>query len=288
MWDKAKLSELSPHNAQVTAAYVGGGSAGEAVEVRCTYSMRASGCGTKIECESVYKVDVEGGMIVTNSCEVSPFLPPLPRIGLQLAVNPQLRRLIYFGRGPFENYPDRCSGARLGLYESHVDETFVPYIVPCENGLRTDVRFVALVTEAGKGLLVSAAPSEVFCFGARRCTAHHLHAATHACDVQLGEHVTVNLDYKHMPCGGNDSWFVTPRRTTLDPRNPLSECPKSTTRNPASCGVLIAHLHLHTHTHTHKHTHTQEPCPLARIPHKARKLHLLSAIATHHISRSMK
>jgi hypothetical protein len=35
-------------------------------------------------------------------------MPPLPRVGMQLTLNPALRNLTYYGRGPHETYADRC------------------------------------------------------------------------------------------------------------------------------------------------------------------------------------
>jgi beta-galactosidase len=61
----------------------------------------------------------------------------------------------YFGRGPGENYIDRASGSKVGLYKTTTDEMYVPYTRPQENGHRTDTRWVSL-TGTKKGILVVA------------------------------------------------------------------------------------------------------------------------------------
>eukprot|EP00961_Rhodomonas_salina_P237199 3206007-Rhodomonas_salina.1 len=48
-----------------------------------------------------------------------------------------LENLCYFGDGPHECYTDRKLGARVGRHETTVDETFVKYLYPSENGTRS-------------------------------------------------------------------------------------------------------------------------------------------------------
>ncbi|KAJ1478510.1 galactose mutarotase-like domain-containing protein [Baffinella frigidus] len=136
---------------------------------------------------------------------------------MTLTLPKELTNLAYFGHGPHESYTDRKLGAPLGAYETTVDETFVPYLAPSENGARAGVRWCALTNAAGKGLLVSpACNGETFLFSAHRFTPHDLHKATHPHEVPLRDEVTLCVplrdevtlcvDHQHMPCGGNDSW----------------------------------------------------------------------------------
>ena len=210
MWDKLGLARLKATDACAevmrTQHQEGGGL--KAVDVRCKYTL-VSDQGACIQCESVYSVDAAGELQVRNKSEIPASMPPLPRVGMQLTLNPGLQRLVYYGCGPFETYPDRCSGAKIGRYECSVDDTYVPYIVPSDNGLRTRVRWAALTNTDGKGLLVSGggeAGGEELCVSAHRFTAHDLHKAMHTCDLKPREEITLTLDHRHMPCGGNDSW----------------------------------------------------------------------------------
>jgi len=64
----------------------------------------------------------------------------LARIGYSFkmaSANPSVR---WFGRGPWENYPDRKSGAFLGLWEEKAREFFVPYGRPEDCGNREDTQ----------------------------------------------------------------------------------------------------------------------------------------------------
>ncbi|WP_082236469.1 glycoside hydrolase family 2 TIM barrel-domain containing protein [Anaeromassilibacillus senegalensis] len=83
--------------------------------------------------------------------------PALPKVGMRMQVAKGFENLEYYGRGPEENYCDRNTGYRLGVYNSTVDEQFeYKYMKPQENGNRTDVRWTSLTDEAGTGLMVTA------------------------------------------------------------------------------------------------------------------------------------
>lgn len=79
----------------------------------------------------------------------------VPRIGVRLRLPATMNSVEYFGRGPGENYVDRASGSKVGLYETTAEEMYYPYTRPQENGHRTDTRWLAL-TGDDSGLLVVA------------------------------------------------------------------------------------------------------------------------------------
>ncbi len=84
----------------------------------------------------------------TVSCvsKIRPLGPKveLARIGYSCdlaAVNPSVA---WFGAGPFENYPDRKSGAFVGYWELDAADFFVPYGRPEDCGNREDTRGVSV------------------------------------------------------------------------------------------------------------------------------------------------
>lgn len=89
----------------------------------------------------------------------NPYLPNcdvLPRIGLSLRLDRSLEQMAYYGRGPYENYIDRCSGSFFGEWRSTVTEQFVDYVRPQDNGSKCDVRWVSFRDATGKGVRFSA------------------------------------------------------------------------------------------------------------------------------------
>ncbi|MFH0882477.1 MAG: glycoside hydrolase family 2 TIM barrel-domain containing protein [bacterium] len=75
----------------------------------------------------------------------------LPRFGFDLQLEETLQRVEWFGRGPFETYPDRKSGARIGRYSATVDELQVPYLHPQGQGNRADVSWLSVTDKDGVG-----------------------------------------------------------------------------------------------------------------------------------------
>lgn len=79
----------------------------------------------------------------------------VPRIGMRFRLPITMDKVSWFGRGPGENYIDRASGSKVGLYSSTAGDLYVPYVRPQENGHRSDTRWVAL-SNGKKGLMVLA------------------------------------------------------------------------------------------------------------------------------------
>jgi beta-galactosidase len=118
--------------------------------------------------------------------DLDPGLPELPKIGLVCALSAGIERARWYGRGPHECYSDRKAGAALGVYSSSIDGLQVPYVLPQENGNRTDVRWVELTGQADiaggtRGLRVSSPGS--FDFTASHHGAAQLWAARHSFDL---------------------------------------------------------------------------------------------------------
>ena len=112
---------------------------------------------------------------------------------------PEFEQLTWFGRGPFENYRDRSSGALFGRYHSTVSGQYEPYILPQEHGNRTGVRWVALANEAGVGLLAVGRPEMEISAG--HFTAQDLYAAAHTYELTPRAETILNLDLLQMGLG---------------------------------------------------------------------------------------
>jgi beta-galactosidase len=129
---------------------------------------------------------------VENRFIVDKRVADLPRLGVLLRLPVGFEKLQWFGRGPFENYRDRHRSALIDLYQSTVQEQYVPYIMPQEHGNHTDVRWLALTNGSGISLLVSAqGPLE---FSASHFTAHDLTEAYHTYDLEPRPETILNLD----------------------------------------------------------------------------------------------
>jgi beta-galactosidase len=94
---------------------------------------------------------------VDYTLKVTPGLPNIPKIGMQMGIDKNYTRIEYFGKGPLENYIDRRYGMDAGIYDQDIYDFIEPYVVPQENGNRTDVRWMYLSDPVTKdGLLIVA------------------------------------------------------------------------------------------------------------------------------------
>jgi beta-galactosidase len=107
-------------------------------------------------------------------------LPELPRVGLSGRLTEHWDTVEWFGRGPEENYPDRKDGSPIGSYRRRTDDMYVPYIVPQENGTRTDVRHIHLCHGASAGEKIRIEATAPIAFSISRFEPAGLWAVRHA------------------------------------------------------------------------------------------------------------
>lgn len=127
------------------------------VVVSAEYEMKSVSAKLNIE----YTVNNVGAVKVTQKkiSDKSAKVADMFRFGMQLVMPESFEKIIYYGRGPIENYSDRNHSADLGIYNQTVTEQFYPYIRPQENGTKTDIRWWKLLNNEGKGLIfVSESP----------------------------------------------------------------------------------------------------------------------------------
>ena len=105
---------------------------------------------------AVYTVRGDGSVAVDNRFEPVGDLPPLPKLGLRLSLPAGYEDFTWYGRGPWESYPDRKSSEDIGLYHGTVSEQFTQYVRPQENGNKEDVRWAALTDKGGRGIAFEA------------------------------------------------------------------------------------------------------------------------------------
>ncbi len=117
----------------------------------------------------------------------------LPRIGMTLTLDERLNQVEWYGRGPQENYPDRKTGYKIGIYRSTVDDMYEPYLIPQDYGLRTDNRWVRMTDGQGIGLEFSM--NKFFNFNAYPYSTDNLTKAMYTYQLQKQDGITFNLDY---------------------------------------------------------------------------------------------
>jgi beta-galactosidase len=156
-----------------------------------------------------YRIQADGKVTVSSTLKpLKEKLPELPRFGLNMAINPEFRNVEWYGRGPHENYRDRNTSAFVGRYNSTVEEQFVPYARPQENGYKTDVRWLTL--ESDKNIILKFTGQPWFSFSALPYTYDDMKGFSlggkHLNDLEMNPFVDLNIDFGQMGVGGDDSW----------------------------------------------------------------------------------
>ena len=169
---------------------------------------------------SGYVINGRGEVTVQNAFEMTAeSLPEIPRFGMNLVMPRSYDRVAWYGRGPQENYWDRKTGAFVDVYSGTVAGQYWPYIRPQENGNKEDVRWVAVINEAGNGLMVRGAPLIAFSVHHNLIEDFESPARTdgrhepgirpvnrHTIDVKPRDLTSLHVDYRQMGVGGDNSW----------------------------------------------------------------------------------
>lgn len=155
---------------------------------------------TAIENKYIYTIYQQGSVSLEHTMTPWGDWPNwIPKAGLQFVLDSQFEKMTWYGRGPYENYCDRKSGYKTGLYSMKVSDMYEPYLIPQEHGNRADVSYVRLENEAGAGL-------EIFSDSRFNCSASHitldnLTRAAYPFQLQPVEDVIVHIDYSNSGVG---------------------------------------------------------------------------------------
>lgn len=120
------------------------------------------------------------------------------RTGLVTALVPSLREVDWYGLGPHETYPDSKTAGRLGRHRASVAELETPYVVPQENGHRSDVRWCQ-VSDGHRGIVVAGAP--MFGFSAHPWSTQALAKALHQDELVPEPRTWLHLDHRQYGLG---------------------------------------------------------------------------------------
>jgi len=90
-----------------------------------------------------YTVQKNGALTVNEKMTTTPGaeVSRMFRFGMVMELPYRFEQSKFYGRGPIENYQDRCSGQMLGIYEQTADEQFWKYVRPQETGTKTGMRW---------------------------------------------------------------------------------------------------------------------------------------------------
>ena len=158
-----------------------------------------------------YLIGADGQIRVTQDFKATPGaeVGNLMRFGMKLDMPYQMDQSHFYGLGPNENYVDRCSSQRLGIYTQTADEQFYPYIRPQETGTKTGIRWWNQTTTEGKGLkIVADAPfsASALHYNISDLDEGDKKKQRHAAQLPKSKYTELCIDKKQAGVGGVDSW----------------------------------------------------------------------------------
>ena len=150
--------------------------------------------------------------------------PVMPKFGMRMRLPADYTQIRYYGRGPWENYPDRKRSALLGVYEMPLSDYETEYIHPQDNGNRCDIRWFEIATQTSAlGPRLCITGLQPLCIRAWDYGEENLEDARHPNEIPRGRFVNLNIDLSVHGVGGADTWGKrTLPQYTIDGNQPHS------------------------------------------------------------------
>ncbi len=151
--------------------------------------------------EFYYTIADDGEITLrTRSSPAGEFTKWIPKIGLQLQLPDSFQNMEWYGRGPYETYPDRKTGAKFGNYKTTVDEDYVPYIIPQDYGNKTDVYSMSISDNDGYGLQIKG--DGTFNASAQIYDTDNMTRSYYRHQLKEVDYISLNLDHSVSGVGG--------------------------------------------------------------------------------------
>jgi beta-galactosidase len=139
--------------------------------------------------------------IYTPQCDT---IPRIPKFGMRVRIPESYSNIQWYGRGPYENYPDRKTASLIGLYNFRLENFITPYPAPQDNANRGDVRWFAMSDQNNSVIKVTGL--QPLCFRAWPYTEDDLENSRHGYQLPIRDFINLNIDLNIHGVGGDDSW----------------------------------------------------------------------------------
>ena len=170
-----------------------------------------------------YSLNDKGELTVSQDMQVNPNAenkPNLLRYGMELQMPKEYDKVVFYGKGPHENYVDRNNSEMLGVFTQQVKDQYYPYIRPQESGNKTEVRYWKVLAQSGKGLeFFSNEPME--CSSLNYLTSDLYRGAVkhqeHSGDLTPRDLTAVHISKRQMGLGCINTWGELPMKKYMMP-----------------------------------------------------------------------
>jgi len=168
-----------------------------------TLNYQVNGMG-KLQVEASY----------TPLCDT---IPLIPKFGMRIRIPENYSTIDWYGRGPFENYPDRKTASLIGLYTSSLKNFITNYPAPQDNANRCDVRWFTLGIQNGNAIKITGL--QPLNFRAWPYSEDDLENALHDYQLPKRDFINLNIDLNIHGVGGDDTWGSKTMEKYTNPGN---------------------------------------------------------------------
>ncbi len=181
--------------------------ADDCIKIVCAVSIGGPSVVPILSGEITYKFYGDGKAVMGFNGKFRQLLADmnmkLPRFGFRFALKGGYENMEYFGKGPEESYAGRHLACRYGKFSTTVNDNFVPYIRPIENGSHYGSRYGTVANDSGAGMIFAPASESTFNFNASHYTPLMLEATKHNDELVPLEDTIVYTDYRFDIRGGH-------------------------------------------------------------------------------------
>lgn len=180
---------------------------GKATQVEATYDMTEVGARLVL----TYSFNNSGQLKVVEHLipNVGSEAPNMLRFGMVADLPYAEDNSEFYGFGPIENYNDRVSSQRIGIYRQKVDAQFHPYIRPQETGSKTGIRWWQQTDAQGAGIrIVADKPftASALHYNIKDLDEGDVKHQRHSPEVPKSKFTELCLDEAQAGVGGIDTW----------------------------------------------------------------------------------
>lgn len=163
--------------------------------------IAADGYKTRAMCTFSYTFLSWGGLEVDLHFKPLQWHTRLPRLGFKTRLHQDYDSVTWYGRGPHESYADRKDSAFVDRYTTSTAELFHHYLMPQENGNRTDVRWVHFEGSGLPGMMLQGQP--LINFSVHHCSLDNLTLAQHTNEIVWEPDPYLYIDFAQTGLGSN-------------------------------------------------------------------------------------
>ncbi|MBL7112681.1 MAG: DUF4981 domain-containing protein [Bacteroidales bacterium] len=188
-WKKAGLDHMEHHLKGIELT----DQQDKVVNIKASFDLKNEKGELLFNASLLYSVYGDGSIAIQATAEPTGIVETVAKVGLQMTLPELLDHATWYGAGPHETYPDRKASGKIDVYSKTVDELWENYIVPEENGNRSQVRWVKIDDGHKFGMRVQC--DTLFNFSAYRYADQNIADAKHTFDLEKSGSITFNIDY---------------------------------------------------------------------------------------------